>query len=53
MFIRNVKRTRVVVPEDPNGLPAYVQDDEWMLDTEGVNLMEVGGVGGGAVGGKQ
>lgn len=41
VFIRNVKRTRVVDSKD-GSLPQYVQDDEWMLDTEGVNLMEVG-----------
>ncbi len=36
--IRNVSRL-VVRPEEGQG---YFQENEWMLDTEGVNLQEVG-----------
>ena len=39
VFIRQAKRTRVIKPRD--ALPYYQNDEEWLLDTEGVNLMEV------------
>ena len=38
--IRNVSRL-VVRPEDGQG---YFQENEWMLDTEGVNLQEVSSI---------
>ncbi|KAG1671615.1 hypothetical protein FOA52_006846 [Chlamydomonas sp. UWO 241] len=40
VFIRSSKRTQIISPED-GGLPVYKQDEEWLLDTEGVNLIEV------------
>eukprot|EP00955_Chlamydomonas_euryale_P017030 181812-Chlamydomonas_euryale.AAC.3 len=40
VFIRSSKRTKILVPDD-GGLPTYKQEEEWLLDTEGVNLIEV------------
>ena len=42
VFIRQEKRTRVILPPPGSeALPYYKQEEEWLLDTEGVNLMEV------------
>ena len=37
MFIRETKRTR----HDPSADTGFVTANEWMLDTEGVNLLRV------------
>ncbi|GAX77905.1 hypothetical protein CEUSTIGMA_g5347.t1 [Chlamydomonas eustigma] len=41
VFIRQAKRTRVIEPRDGISLPHYVMEEEWLLDTEGINLLEV------------
>ena len=40
VFIRQAKH-HSVVDMGPDALPVYNSEEEWILDTEGINLMQV------------